>query len=740
MAGHRSGGSVVFLMVFVLSCLSLFGACAQREEVREEAESVYVPEFTEVDFPENCNIYSPKIVGDSLYYGLMELPEKEEPAGCFICEYSPDQKQTVRRMFLGWGGGTLYDFFVTEDGWVYAAYYPRAGEDEESFAPCAQIHVFDGQGKDQMILNLSDYGLRVTSNAPIVDKEKRMYLPYEEKVLLIAADGTLSGEVALADCDHVCGAGVGRDGAVYVSFQGAGDQGKSLAKLDYETRQAEEIYFGFPDNGVSWFFSEGTEYDFVIGDSIGLYGYSLDTQTSERLLEWMDSDINGESVLAVCSTEDDGFRALFYDRIAGCRYLVSMTKQDARALPEKTELTLGTLQTSGELEAAVSGFNRQSPDCRVSIRTYLKEPDYDYTDAVTALNADIVSGDGCPDILNLSGLDAEALTGNGVFEDIAPYLEKSSMLAREDYLANILESYTYDGILVAIPRSVTLQTFTGRAAEVGERGSWTLEEMLDCAEGHPGQKLFSGIYQQRNMALTVCMQFGQDVFIDPEEKTCHFDSEEFQRVLSFIAGFPADLSGDVISYDRGSDCILYEVRLADIHDLQFFAGLYGDEAVTFIGYPTADGSGGHLLETGDAYALSAQSEHKDAAWSFIEYYLARKVTDGFPTNQKELLTGFHTVEYEMDDNGQYILDQEGKPWPKYSSVQYDGGTYDYHPVTEEETALLMELLEAAKVRNTVDKTILQIIREEAEPFFQGQKTARQASEAVQNRVRIYLEE
>ena len=38
-----------------------------------------------------------------------------------------------------------------------------------------------------------------------------------------------------------------------------------------------------------------------------------------------------------------------------------------------------------------------------------------------------------PDILDLSNLDVKELASKGVFEDMTPYLEKSSVLSKDDF-------------------------------------------------------------------------------------------------------------------------------------------------------------------------------------------------------------------------------------------------------------------------------------------------------------------
>ena len=118
--------------------------------------------------------------------------------------------------------------------------------------------------------------------------------------------------------------------------------------------------------------------------------------------------------------------------------------------------------------------------------------------------------------------------------------------------------------------------------------------------------------------------------------------------------------------------------------------------MTLIGFPTAEGEGGGCAFSSDtAYAITSRSEHKEAAWAFLEYSLGRDVKNGLPTHRKKLLEMADTTEYARDNQGFLLLGLDGLPLPQYDSINYDGWQYEYHPVTEEETAALLYLMDTA---------------------------------------------
>lgn len=63
-----------------------------------------------------------------------------------------------------------------------------------------------------------------------------------------------------------------------------------------------------------------------------------------------------------------------------------------------------------------------------------------------------------------------------------------------------------------------------------------------------------------------------------------------------------------------------------------YVKMFGEGAVC-VGFPTADGRGGHLLISSDAYGIAVVSEHKESARSFIEKSLTQE-------KDNELYAGF----------------------------------------------------------------------------------------------------
>lgn len=709
-------------------------------------EMVYVPEYIPLELETDEDLYLAKFFGSSLYYVSRQYGDTPEDSRRFVCEYSLTEKREVRRILIGEGAGHISDYRVLDDGSLYVL-----NEDKDMVY---WLLSYDAQGEEQLSVNLrAETGMYTAYIAPAVDAQGRIYLPhYDEKIVLLDAEGAKYGEIPLQQGYAIDAIGVGGDGKIYVSIFSTGPGAMTpyrLSEVCFEEKALGENYENYPVNGQGELVT-ARDNGFLVntGESELVYRYDMETQSAIPLFSWMDCDISGGSVMAMGPETEDGIWAVIYEGASEGQELVCLRQRAVSTLPEKTELVIGTMAASSELKDAVAGFNRHSTDCHVTVREYGEQYAWTweegYTDAITALNIDLISADKCPDLLDLTYLNVEAYARNDVFEDLGPWLDKSETLQREDFVQNILDNFTYNGRLVSIPASVTLSTMTGNAAQVGEEPGWSLEEMIACARAYPDAELQMGTYSQE--VLRLCMQLGKKSFIDLTEGSCSFDSEAFQQLLLFAASYPEvpSITDGINMYDavrNNSDkFLLSNFYIHAFQDIQFYEALYREE-MTFIGYPTPDGEGsGCCFSTFSAYAITSPSGNKENAWEFIEYMLSRDVENLLPVNRKKLLEKATAVEYVKGDWGQLFLDENGMPCLKYSTVNFEGGQYTYHAVTVEETATLLYLMDTAQYADTMDNVLWRIIFEEASPFFQGQRTVEDAAAIIQSRISLYLQE
>lgn len=727
-----------------------------------EADYTYVPKYTELGGDQYTSFGNIRFSGNDLYYNQVFFDIVNQRNVPVLKQYSLTENRVLRErgMITDTEDGRrrqIIRYNVLEDGGMYTmeSLYSRSSGETLLCAYDAEWNliwerditaVMDGVGRNRQVDHIAS------------DAEGRIYLAAEDIICLFDPEGAHQGNVPLEN-SWINGLGTDRDGKVYVSYheqQSMGQGDYCLAEVDFEKRELGAVYRNFPGGGT---FAAGQEYDFLVSGSEGLYGYDLAAQSARKLFDWTGSGIIGNYVEAVSAGEDGNLMVFYQDFSVFESSLISLEKVEAAMLPEKVQVVLGCMGDSIELQSVAAAFNRQSDSCYVTVQNYARNEDgteADTQDFVNAFSVALATGIDCPDILVLDqmkayGMDVESIAGNGAFADLEPFLESSSLLEQENYLENALECYRYRGQLVGIPCEIRLKTIVGKTSDLGQEPGWTLEEMIGYANAHPEQQLFSGAVRQD--ILQDCLAFNLEQFMDQETGECRFDTEDFQELLVFAAAFPAEY--DYLSDQRTTakkiqegDVLLYKAMINNFYEIQQYPVMFG-EPVVYIGYPDPDGIG-CIAECSGALALSAQTQYPEEAWKFIEYYLETSSDSiwrlGFSTRKSCLdqqIEDAVTVSYYLDEEGNPLLDAEGNPVPKdLGGVQwsFEDEAIMFRTATAEEVSGVKELIESACPLSAAEDRIMAIIQEEAEPFFQGQKSVEEVAEIIQSRAQIYLDE
>lgn len=725
----------------------------------EKKEWVWVPEFITID-DENVSFYDMQLVGDSLCYQSYDYDEETETSTQSICRYSlADGNITKTPLnYVEEKNWNLNRLVYAQDGSMYGTtnVYNEDYTKSETF-----LCKFDAEGKQIFAEDMTELVTGSYVDNMAIDGEGRIYVTGENNVWLFDADGNKRGTVSLgADVNWIRAMGSGKDGKMYLSYY-TSNGGTVLCDIDFDGKKTGNTYENYPSSNSNALVP-GIEKDFMAQDGNRVYEYDVKSQTSTELFTWLDSDINGNTVENFWGLEDGRILAVTSDWETNEKGIALLTKTKASEVPQKETIVIGSLYGDSNIQSAAVKFNKSNDKYHISIREYLNYNDYDgddyqafMTDGINRLNNDITSNN-CPDILDLSGLNIKQLAAKGVFEDLNGYLEKSEKLSREDFLENILEAYTLDGKLVSIPYGFQMSTVVGKGSEVGTEMGWTLEELIAYADAHPDALLFDS--KTKDVIMMTLMAYNADYFIDWSTGECRFDSEEFKDILNFANRFPEEYDWekeDVSTPNKiqKGQVLLYEENIYDFNALQMCNEIFQGDA-SYIGYPTMDGSVGCMLSASQAYAITSKSGHKDGAWEFIEGFLTKEENPdrgfssiGFPTMKSKLnamAADAVEVKYHTDENGELYYDENGEPivMGGGSSISYgDGWSYEYRIPTQEEVDLALSLMEIAKpVSYSQGDEVLNIINEEAAPFYKGQKSVDEVASVIQSRIKIYVGE
>jgi ABC-type glycerol-3-phosphate transport system substrate-binding protein len=252
--------------------------------------------------------------------------------------------------------------------------------------------------------------------------------------------------------------------------------------------------------------------------------------------------------------------------------------------------------------------------------------------------------------------------------------------------------------------------------------------------------------------LSYCLDYGIDYWIDEKAGTSNFNDESFKDLLKLCNRFPSEFDPDEYLNESGDGFIeeKYLLEYVAIYEVSNYLiqEVRANEPVTFIGFPTPDGSSGSSIMTSGVYTIPTGSAHKEGAWSFIKFVLQNsdlRRQRSMPILKSRLETVFTnaiTPEYEFDEDGNPVLDDRGNQieQSKYGSVFGNNEIVHYlYAVTEDELAGVRAFIDSLVIPPKPD-AVYNIIKEEAEAYFVGQKTLDEVVDIIQSRVEVYVSE
>ena len=749
--GNRIFGRIISLTVCAAMALAL-SSCGGRAAGNAESASgnssdsdaqqfVYVPEFVGID-SEDASLYDTYMLGEDLYYTSIHFESESETQSYTLHKWSAVSRTAQDRALELPENAGINGFAVGPDDCVYAvldkAFYDENGDYEDSEVDLAK---FDGQGKLLSSQNVTElvtdeagdyYQARIET-----DGQGRVYLLTNDGICLFDGELQPAGTVELpknAGSSQIDCWGHGADGKVYAMqlSYGENESKGTLYEIDFEAKKLGTGLEGFPSI-YSNCLAQDADGNFWVYDQNAVYRYDPKAQEKEKVFSWLESDINGDYINGFGILPDGRIMLVYADWESHESGVALLTKTDASQIVQKKQIVIGTMSTDQQLQAAAVNFNKSNDDYRIEIRAYMDSDNWSensYEDAVARMNNDITSGN-CPDIINLDSVNTAQYAAKGVFQDLTPYLEQSTVLDREDMIDSVMNAYTYDGVLVAVPDSFGLETVFGSRQQLGDRMGWTLEEMTAFADAHQDQELFD--LMPKDMMMQYLMRYNLDSFVDWKTGTCRFDTEEFKSLLEFVSRYP-DVD-DVNWGDRPStperiqdgEVLLIPDSIYELDSIQLYEEMFQGD-VTPIGFPGLGGSGCTVTADG-CYAIAASSEVKDGAWRFIEQYLTREDTwmrYGFPNSRSSLEETAEELLRGVEDGGK--------------SYGWGNFNYNYRKPTQEEIDMVFDMIDSAMPASGGSEQLLKIINEEAAPFFQGQKSVDEVTKIIQSRIQIYVSE
>ena len=536
-----------------------------------------------------------------------------------------------------------------------------------------------------------------------------------------------------------------------------------LRTLNADTMEISPDKITFEDNLYFNNIIKGSgDYRVYLSSQTSLYGLKDDGSLVE-LINWVDSDISANSLNSIVPVNDGDFFITEYSKGDGNAAIYRLTKRDAAEIENVKIINMAVEYSGGEIADKVKDFNMENSDYRITLTDYSEYFEYD-DDSGKALNTpvdqlkrDIAAGK-TYDIICLSGYSDifSNLTKKGALVDLYTYLDKDSEYSREDFVPSLLSACEIDGQLSTLSPSFYISTFACKTKYYG-KADWNLDEFIETCHNLPeGMKPFTGGNTKSDIFSRLVLS--SNTFIDYENATCDFNNPDFIKILEFCNEFPNLGEGDEINWDNATDeelanysksmqsavredrVLLYDANIASAREYAHIKYGYVGDDITLIGTPTSEGASVRII-TSSNYAIMQTSENKDICWEFIKSVLIKEENSLYQGNHFPALKAYFEKTFDDAMSKPYYLDANGEK-VEYDDVCYINDTeMKIPPLTQAERDAFYEYVSNAKPDDYYyNNAIYNIITEEADVYFAGDKTAEQTAEIIQNRVSILISE
>lgn len=571
----------------------------------------------------------------------------------------------------------------------------------------------------------------------LCDPDGRSYLVWEDKLLVIDAQGTL-----------LCQMDINENSTL--SCLGKTPEGLPLfVRTDTDSRVSDYwLYDCAAGNMHPLGETKPLTMRYCCMDAQGrLYGFSnakivrwdLQSGKRETIFDCGAANIcSNTTALKVTAIRENGDLVLM-DTIAENWniYVLSPT-------PPQIDRTLTLVSACPDMQleqTAAALFSIKKPGVQIEYSTY--EPTSegaggtraDWEDFTARLVNRIVAGD-APDMFIVPEETMYILYEKGALADLTDLIPDQ---LRDQVFDSVWNAGTIDGKLTGLTTHVSCSSILV-SDDLWSGDTWTLEDILALAEDAPDDALKGLIPlkgyapQPTDILQWLALRDLDSSLVDRENGVSHFDSPAFRKLLEYCKKTPVPASNPD-SQDRAparsvldGEYLAYACSMDDITDFSFQRSLFGDN-YHWVGIPT-QGESGSQVSAASFLVVSKDSPNMDLIREFLPTLYGDEVERLYPGHclRKDVLRERVKDANEWNDRAQFSM---GEGVYLMMECKPDGSSYveDY-----------IAFMDSCVLPPSRDDTITSIVLEEVPAYFAGDKDLDAVVAIIQNRVQLYLDE
>jgi len=440
-------------------------------------------------------------------------------------------------------------------------------------------------------------------------------------------------------------------------------------------------------------------------DSEALYNLGQDGRAESSILKWADIKIYSVPFTGIVAAGNGSY--ILRDNETDMLSFLNCGEQ----VETRTELRLQCEQESSILVVLVERFNSLNDQYYITIEKVKNK---------TATRAEIIKGN-LTDIYFFYGSDfLGGVNKENIFEDLTPYMGKSGGLYIVPSLQAAIEE---NGKVFYLPFDYLIWTMRS-LSQIPNTAAMGMEELVELLEEeNPDRNVFQLGQSRSGMWKWLC-NLSVEAFIDRENGTTDFDSREYVELLESCMALP-ETPQDFDQY-----ALLTVEQVGNILRMTGIEGLYGDQ-YSLSGCPTGGLSSGSCFEIMQSFAMSAESKNKEGVLEFFRFILSPNIIDlkdltaimCLPASEKQLT---------------YLLEMaEGEGYMMYRS--FDSSYLTLH-LSEYSVQQLRNLIDRTDTVMDAYPDLIEIMVQESEKYFAGERNAEETAAATQSRANIAVAE
>lgn len=497
--------------------------------------------------------------------------------------------------------------------------------------------------------------------------------------------------------------------------------------------------------------SQGNAIYVVYDNNVIIYSYDGDTINEIGRVSFEKAGINGNTIEQVGWNDNSYYLYAVESGLSGEDNFIALSN-DGGETKIRIELACLSSKYDDTLRELISEYNKYSKDYYIEVRQY------DFRTSYDDFYLDIIRGQGA-DCFLLNEMQIDMLAEKGVLEELSDYYAASGTVSLdmlEDSVAGACE--LNGGQYVVMSKFYIMGFFINKEfSSYLENGVLQTSAMYEIMKEHPAMTFSGHNLSGSNLFYNALLpEFAR--YIDWDNMTCHYDDGKFAEVIKEVDELQNnrqydDLYNEYILNGNPFENIA-EKMYNNVSLLGSFTGFsvkqYAEMKDTILdvcditGYPGNFEEPYYIMRASHLFGMNHSSAYKDGVWDFFEFVYSDKVQrqeDSFGSLAAYYFSPLKQYNQEIYDAamaGELGIQQSySHQINQYSHLEMEGAP----ALDEQDIALIQSIVDDAHlIDNMYCYDLTDILYEELDMFFAGDRSAQETAKIIQGRVELYLGE